>query len=204
MNYTNACKFLINLANPLSKYAYSKFSWKARHTQVIFKQALSFQEWKIRGTITLFEYLCKTKHSWYEFTKTRYIAGCSKNCNFLKLSQKSFFCLFVCFVIFRAAPSAYGGSQARVRLELQLPASTSTATPDPSHVCDLHHSLCQRRILTPLSKTGDRTLNLMAPSWIRFCCAMMGTPQKSFLIMKFLNKNYDVLACTEKILNFMQ
>ena len=45
-----------------------------------------------------------------------------------------------------------------VESELQLPAyTTSTATPDPSRVCDLHHSSQQLRILHPLSKVRDRT-----------------------------------------------
>ena len=40
---------------------------------------------------------------------------------------------------------ACGSSQARVELELQLPAyTTATETPDPSCVCDLHHSSRQR------------------------------------------------------------
>ena len=38
-----------------------------------------------------------------------------------------------------------------VELELQLLAyTTARATPDPSHVCDLHHNLWQCRILHPL------------------------------------------------------
>ena len=42
--------------------------------------------------------------------------------------------------------------------ELQLPAyTTATSMPDPSHVCDLHHSSWQRQILNPLSEAGDRT-----------------------------------------------
>ena len=40
--------------------------------------------------------------------------------------------------------------------ELQLPAyDTATTTQDPSHVCDLHHSLWQRWILNPLSEARD-------------------------------------------------
>ena len=36
--------------------------------------------------------------------------------------------------------------------ELQLPAyTTATATPEPSQVCDLHHSAWQRQILNPNS-----------------------------------------------------
>ena len=53
----------------------------------------------------------------------------------------------------------------RVELELQLPAYT-TATPDPSQVCNLHHSSQQCRILKPLSKARDPTHTLMFPSRI--------------------------------------
>ena len=46
--------------------------------------------------------------------------------------------------------------------ELQLPAyTTATATQDPSHVCDLHHSLQQHWILDSLSEARDRTHILM-------------------------------------------
>ena len=61
-----------------------------------------------------------------------------------------------------------------VQLELQLPAYT-TATPDPSHICDLHHSPRQCQILNPLNEARDRTHNLMVPSQISFCCTTMGT-----------------------------
>ena len=54
-----------------------------------------------------------------------------------------------------------------VEPELQLPTyPTATATQDPSHICDLHNSSWQRRILNPLSKARDRTRNLMVPSRI--------------------------------------
>ena len=43
-----------------------------------------------------------------------------------------------------------------VKSEPQLPAyTTATTTQDPSHVCDLHHSLWQHQILNPLSKARD-------------------------------------------------
>ena len=68
-----------------------------------------------------------------------------------------------------------------VKLELQLLAyAIVTATPDPSCVCDLHHSPQKRWILNPLSEARDRTCVLMDPSQIRFCRAMTGTPH-SFL-----------------------
>ena len=54
-----------------------------------------------------------------------------------------------------------------VQLKLQPLAYTrATAMPDPSRVCDLHHSSQQRRILNILSKARDRTGNLMVPSRI--------------------------------------
>ena len=54
-----------------------------------------------------------------------------------------------------------------VQLELLPPAyARATAMPDPSLVCNLHHSSRQRQILNPLNEAGDRTRNLMLPSWI--------------------------------------
>jgi len=68
-----------------------------------------------------------------------------------------------------------------VEWELQLPAyTTAIATLDPSHVCDLHHSSRQCRILNPRSKARDRTRVLMDPSRVRYCCAMMRTPRFIF------------------------
>ena len=62
-------------------------------------------------------------------------------------------------------------------LRLQLPAYTiATVTPDLSCVCDLHHSSWQCWILNPLSEARDPACDLMVLSWIRFRCAMMGTP----------------------------
>ena len=64
-----------------------------------------------------------------------------------------------------------------VQLELHpLAYTTATATPDPSRICNLHHSSWQCWVLNPLSKARERTLNLMVPSWIRFHCATTGTP----------------------------
>ena len=64
-----------------------------------------------------------------------------------------------------------------VKSELHLPAyTTATATPGPNHVCDLHHSSWQRRILNPLIEARDQTRNFMVPSRIRFHCAKKGTP----------------------------
>ena len=80
-------------------------------------------------------------------------------------------CCCCCFVFcpFRAAPVAYGSSQARGRIGAVAPAyTTATATPDPSCVCNLHHSSQQRQILNPLSEGRDQTLNFMVPNRIHF------------------------------------
>ena len=91
------------------------------------------------------------------------------------LNLKSNFFFFFFFLIFRATPTAHGGSQASP--ELWLPASTTaTAVWDPSNICNLHHSSRQRQILNPLREYRDGTHNLLVPSGIRFCCATTGTP----------------------------
>ena len=74
-----------------------------------------------------------------------------------------------------------------VQSELQLPAyARATAMPDPSHICDLHHSSQQHQILNPLSKARDLTHNLMFPSQIRFKCTMTGIAKYSFFKLKFI------------------
>ena len=85
---------------------------------------------------------------------------------------------FVCFLFFhyRAALTAYGSSQARVKSKLQLSAcATPTAVWDPSHICDLHHSSWQHQIPDPLSEARDQTSILVDTSQINFCSATMGT-----------------------------
>ena len=48
--------------------------------------------------------------------------------------------------------------------------------PDPSHVCDLHHSSWQCQILNPLSEARDRSHVLMDTNWFHYCWATRGTP----------------------------
>ena len=77
------------------------------------------------------------------------------------------FLILCLFSLFRAIPTAYGGSQARGPIG---------ATPGPSFVCEQHHSSWQHWILNPLRETRDRTCIPMNTSQIRFCWAMRGTP----------------------------
>ena len=103
--------------------------------------------------------------------------------NYMVIIVKRFFFLirdfFFFFGFFRAAPTADGGSQARGLI------GAVAAGPHHSH-CNLHHSSWQRRILNPLSKTWDRTLNLMVPHQIHFLCATTGTPRTQFLLITYL------------------
>ena len=64
---------------------------------------------------------------------------------------------FFFFCLFRAAPEAYEGSQARGLIR-------ATAMPDLSLIFDLHHSSQQCQILSPLSEARDGTCNLTVPS----------------------------------------
>ena len=88
----------------------------------------------------------------------------------------NFFIFFV-FCPFRAAPMAHGGSQARGPIgAIAASLHHSRNTTNPSHVCNLHHSAQQCRILNPLSEARDQTHNLVVPSLIHFRCATAGTP----------------------------
>ena len=99
--------------------------------------------------------------------------------NFAEVISQEICYLFIYLCLFRAAPAAYGVSQAR-----DLIGATATATWDPSCVCDLHHSSRQCWILNPLSEARGQTCNLMVPRWICCCWAMKGTPRNlSFIIV---------------------
>ena len=98
--------------------------------------------------------------------------------------------IYFCFLLFRAAPTAHGGSQARGGMGPVAGAyTTATATPDQSRACSLHHSSWQCRMLNPLSEARDQTHNLMFSSRIGFCCSTMGTPAFYFLTV-ILSKAY--------------
>ena len=88
-----------------------------------------------------------------------------------KTNRKCPSLIFLFILLFRAALTAHGGSQARGRIG---------AVAD-----DLHHSSQQCRILNPLSKARDWTCNLMLLSWISFSCATTGTPISYFLKIFF-------------------
>ena len=60
-------------------------------------------------------------------------------------------------------------SRLEAELEQQLSAyTTASATPDPSCVCNLHHSLWQCQTLNPLNEARDRTPILMDTSQVHY------------------------------------
>ena len=68
------------------------------------------------------------------------------------------------FSFFFAHPRHMDVSRLGVESEIQLPAyTTATVSWDPSHICNLHHSSWQRRILNPLSKARGQTCVLGGP-----------------------------------------
>ena len=86
-----------------------------------------------------------------------------------------FYLFFSC--IFRATPTAYGGSQHRGLIgTVSANLARATAIPDSRRLWNLQHSSQQRQILNPVSKARDQTCNLMVPSQICFPWATMGTP----------------------------
>ena len=71
-----------------------------------------------------------------------------------------------------------------VESELQLLAyTTATTMPDPSHICSLHHSSGQCRILNPLSEARDQTCILVDTSWVCLELSHHGDSEISSLII---------------------
>ena len=102
----------------------------------------------------------------------------------------SFFFVFSVF-FFRAATSAYGGSQARGQIRaVATSLHHGHRTPDPSRICDPHHSSWQRRILNTRSEARDRTRNLMVPRRIVSAVPQRGLP--TFYFYKF-NCSMDLM-----------
>ena len=89
--------------------------------------------------------------------------------------------LLVCLNFFRAAPAAYGGSQARgwIRATAAGHSHSHSHSKARSKPC-LQLTPRQYQILKPLSRARDWTHVLMDTSRICFYCAMTGTPRTLF------------------------
>ena len=92
---------------------------------------------------------------------------------------------------FRAAPAAYGSSLTRGWIgAIVADQTTATAMQDPSHICNLHHSLQQHQILNPLGE--GQGSNPMDTSGVCYCWAMTGTLYASaILTLVYLFLKYD-------------
>ena len=88
---------------------------------------------------------------------------------------------FFSFGLFRAAPMAYGGSQARSRIGAAAAGLRHSPSSEGSEPCLRPTSqVTQRCILHPLSEARYWTCVLMDASQIHFCWASSGTPLESF------------------------
>ena len=77
------------------------------------------------------------------------------------------FYLFIFLVFLGLHPRRMEVPRLGFEYELQLLAySRASVTWNLNHICDLHHSSQQCRILNTLSEAGDQTHNLMVPSRI--------------------------------------
>ena len=81
-------------------------------------------------------------------------------------------------LFFRAAPEAYGSSQAWGQIGAAVASLCHCLRPVPQPqqcqilslgVCNLHHRSQQHRILNPLSKARDQTYIFMDTSWFHYC-----------------------------------
>ena len=87
---------------------------------------------------------------------------------------------FLIFIFVFLGPHTWHMEVPRLGVELELyplAYTTSTAMPDPSLVCNLHHSSQQRWILNPLSEARGWTCVLMDTNQIHVHWAMMRTLQ---------------------------
>ena len=82
------------------------------------------------------------------------------------------FCLFFAF----QGHMAYEISQPRGPIRATVPSLCHSHSKHLSHICDLHHSSWQCRILNPLCKARDQTHIPMDIRWTGFHCTTTGTP----------------------------
>ena len=90
-------------------------------------------------------------------------------------------CVLIEFVVFHSWHMEVPRLGVESELQ-QLAYATATASPDPSHICNLHHSSQKCHILNPLSEARDGTCILMDASQICFCWAMTRTPLTEYWI----------------------
>ena len=114
-----------------------------------------------------------------------------------------FFLFFFFFCIFKAAPAAYGSSQARGWMRASdASLHHSHSNWDPSLIFDLHCSSCQHWILNPLSEVRDQTRILMVTSRVHDCWTTAGTPVFFFKWTNYVGVYFLKRLTIGKIKNF--
>ena len=105
-----------------------------------------------------------------------------------------FIYLFIC-LLFRATPTAYGGSQVRGLIRVAAAAYTIAISITRSELrLRPTPQLMAVLVLNPLSKARDRTWNLLVPGWIHFRCTMTGIP---FYTTKLQSWKKQCGSCTK-------
>ena len=64
--------------------------------------------------------------------------------------------------------------------------ATATAIPDPSHICDLHHSSGQHQILNSLSEARDQTHILIDASWVLNLPSHIGNSLEYVILKRYV------------------
>ena len=130
----------------------------------------------------------------------------------------SIFCLFLCFLLFRAAHSAYGSPQARGQLRAVAGSLHHSHSNVGSELCLWPTpQLRQCQILNPLSEARDRTHVLMDTSWVttepwwELCISAIDTKKNSlwfwcwveireawyqmFTVCTYYSEEYFTISC---------
>ena len=92
----------------------------------------------------------------------------------LNCTLSFFFKIFILIFLFTATSAVYRSSRVRGQIGATVEVyTTAMATPDLSHICGLHYSLWQGRILNPLSNPHPHR------DYVRFLThrATIGTPK---------------------------
>ena len=110
-----------------------------------------------------------------------------------------FFFFFLSFVFWGLHLRHMALPRLEVQSELWPPAyARATAMPDPSRVCNLHHSSHQHPILNPLSQARDGTHNLMVPSQIWLHCTMTQTHSFFFFLFFFYTTSKSYIPTSQR------
>ena len=122
-----------------------------------------FSGWVISGERLLNLSLLLRKLGTTAATATQaFVSSCMQSTERRSHAEEGALFYFLCFCFLGPHPRHMEVPRPGVELELQLLAyATATEMPDPSQICDPHHSSWQYCVLNPLSEPRDQTRILM-------------------------------------------